>query len=477
MRRRTAGFLGLYLALLGASHAARAGSPDVARPDPLERAGRGPGRTALQLPAMGDRGPLDGRGLTVVSALEFDRGRAGVGAERPEEPLPVLLLHGSPGSAGNFDALGPALASTGRAVHALDLPGFGRSQAVVPSYSIRAHAHAALAALDALAIPRAHVVTWSMGGGVGLHLDALAPGRVASLAQLAAIGVQEAEGSGDYHLEHLKYALLGALVRGAEELVPHFGRLEPPPGLTSFIRNFRDTDQRPLRGLMQRSRTPTLILHGRDDFLVPLWAAETSHALIGPSRLVVLDAGHFLPLAGGGLERCLTELVPFLARHDRPGTLEPRGRVDAAPPRTGPGAFALEPFTLQRALHARPLPWVALLALAALVALAPLGVPLAMGLACGGLQLDFGLAAIAALAGGALPRGGVARRGLRALRGVGLVAAGTLAGGALGFAGSQWLALAVGALTLARASRRRGGPGDGSRSGKRTSPGGPRPPE
>jgi pimeloyl-ACP methyl ester carboxylesterase len=75
-----------------------------------------------------------------------------VGAAGGEPRAPVLLLHGSPGSARNFEDLGQALASTGRPAHALDLPGFGRSTRAAPSYSILAHAHAALGALDALGI-------------------------------------------------------------------------------------------------------------------------------------------------------------------------------------------------------------------------------------------------------------------------------------------------------------------------------------
>lgn len=432
--------LWIYLVALAASHLFQVVRPPAAdRRDDRERAGEGPGRSALAVPPAGDDGLApgwDGAAASHLSVLSFEP----VGAEAGEPRAPVLLLHGSPGSARNFEDLGPALARTGRAVHALDLPGFGRSTRAAPSYSIRAHAHAALGALDAMGIERAHVVTWSMGGGVGLHMVDLAPERVASLTQIAAIGVQEAEGSGSYHFEHLKYALLWALLSGLPELVPDFGLLGPPGRGRTFVRNFWDTDQRPLRAIMERSRTPTLILQGRDDFLVPGWTAESSHELIGPSRLVVLDGTHFLPFAApyGQLERCLPELVPFLERHDRPGRPEPHARVDRAPRREGLARVAAAPHALTRAV-----PWWLLLAgVAGLAAGLPRTAPLAAGLGVAGLQLDLGLALVACVLGGALRAAarraaGWGARWRRALRGgaaaLALGLAGVVAGSALAF--------------------------------------------
>ena len=378
--------------------------------------------------------------------------------------LPALLLHGSPGSARNFTDLARRLDREGRSSFALDLPGFGRSSTDVPSYSILAHAHAALAALDELGLERVHVITWSMGGGVGLHLTELAPERVASLTQIASIGVQAAEGSGSYWFEHLKYALLGAGLEAAVELVPHFGLLTPLERGRSFVRNFWDTDQRPLRGIMERARTPTLILQGRDDPLVPAWGAEVSHALIETSRLVLFDGSHFLLFEGGQLDGVMEQLSPFLARHDRAGSEVERARIDLAGPRTGAERWVLEPFALMRLVPY----WLLALVVAGLTRLAPRSGPVATGCAVAGLQLDLGLAAVTVLLGGWLRPGArstrrtgnaPARAGAgkffraalrRALRGVGaglwMLAGLALAGAAaaaLGRAAPQLLAVLV----------------------------------
>ncbi len=208
---------------------------------------------------------------------------------------PIIYLHGSPGDSGNFERLGSVLASRGWAGIAPDLPGFGASERWIPDYSVRAHARGVLAMMDALHIERAHLVAWSMGGGVALSMADLAPQRVASITLMGAIASQTGEGTGSYAFEHAKYALgyLAFVVGG--ELVPipwhHERSLRH-----SFIRNFMDTDMRDLERVMRRLEIPTLILHGDNDPLVPAWAAELHHAMIRPSRLVMLDGGHFLPV-------------------------------------------------------------------------------------------------------------------------------------------------------------------------------------
>ena len=322
---------------------------------------------------MADDGPVAGR-TNRLGALTWP-------AVGSEPRLPVVMIHGSPGSASNFGALGAAVAAAGRDVYALDLPGFGLSEARVPSYSILAHARATLAAMDALGIERAHLVSWSMGGGVILHAADLAPERVASLSLVASIGVQEAEGSGSYAFEHFKYALNYALMVVLPELVPHFGAFGPRAPRHAFARNFWDTDQRPLRAVMQRLETPALILHGRRDFLVPLWAAETSGELLRNSRLVILEGSHFLlfsePL--GQLRATCDELLPFLERHDRAGQPEPHARIDRSTTRT-----AIEPYLLPRLAPW----WIQLLLLATLWWFLPEVAVVACGVLAGNLQLD-----------------------------------------------------------------------------------------
>ena len=288
--------------------------------------------------------------------------------------LPILLLHGSPGDASNFQPqLGPLLADAGYTCFAPDLPGFGESSHWVADYSVRAHAHAVLALMDSLAIERAHLVVWSMGGGVSINMADLAPDRVASITLMAAIGAQEGEGSGDYLFEHAKYGLgYLAFVIGAE-LVPipwHADRW----WRHSWIRNFFDTDQRPLAGIMREMDVPTLILQGRHDFLVPFWAAELHHDLIKRSELVMFDASHFLPVIPVQAEKSSAWIADFLARVEAGQPIGGEVNFAPHPVRTWPVARAHELAAWIRSWH-----WLMQALLFA--AIARVGVTPALGLA------------------------------------------------------------------------------------------------
>jgi pimeloyl-ACP methyl ester carboxylesterase len=60
-----------------------------------------------------------------------------------------------------------------------------------------------------------------------------------------------------------------------------------------YARNFYDTDQRPLRHVLESSRGPMLILHGKDDWNVPPAAALEHHKIVRQSELVLLEGNHF----------------------------------------------------------------------------------------------------------------------------------------------------------------------------------------
>lgn len=279
----------------------------------------------VSVPAERDSGPVKGTSVRL--------GLRRWSATQPSRYPPIILLHGSPSSGGSdFERFAPLLTARGFDVIAIDFPGFGRSDALVPDYSIIANGRYALSAMEALSIPRAFIGGWSEGGGAAMEAADLAPDRVAALALLGSIGVQEAEGSGDYHFEHFKYALGFVFLVAAPEIVPHFGLLGPRSIRYAFLRNFWDTDQRPLEDLMRRLKTPTLIIQGRHDFLVHPWTAERSHHLIGPSRLLMLDDSHFFPVHLDANSRLAADaMASFFKRHATPGVIVRRGVADLVP--------------------------------------------------------------------------------------------------------------------------------------------------
>lgn len=324
-RRWTRLVLPVYLLLLIASHLVQwvAGSAWTPTPEMI-------GATLIDIPEPHASGPDPTR---TVRLAFLDRGPVA-------SPLaPIVLLHGSPGQAYDFDfqrnpdvpTFVHRLCAQQRRVLAVDLPGFGNSQAWIPDYSSRAAAHAMLSLLDALDIDRAHVVCWSNSGAVGIHLCDIAPDRMASLTLLAAVGAQQTEGSGSYWFEHAKYLVGLPAVVALPELLPHFGLLGSTAQRHAFIRSFLDTDQRPLRAIMAHTSVPTLILHGRHDFLIADWAAEYHHHIMPSSRLVMLDASHFLPFLQP--QESADFILAHVQRHDTPG-VEPLTGYENLAPRT-----------------------------------------------------------------------------------------------------------------------------------------------
>jgi pimeloyl-ACP methyl ester carboxylesterase/membrane protein DedA with SNARE-associated domain len=315
-----------YAALLLASHLTRAFLPLESRPS-------NPGH-AIEVRA------IDGEQRRQTSIrLAYREYLPADGASR----LPVVLLHGSPGHSRDFFALAPALAGQRRLI-VPDLPGFGQSTRDIPDYSLRAHARYTLELMDKLNLARVHLVGFSMGGGVALNLAELAPERVASLTMLSAIGVQEMELLGDYHLNRAVHGLQLACLWLLREGTPHFGSLDDVMLSVAYARNFYDSDQRPLRAILQRYAGPMLILHGRRDPLVPVAAAVEHHRLVAQSELQLLDDNHFMVFTDG--RKLAPPIADFLQRVEAG---QAPTRLSADPARLEQAAQPFDPASVPQA--------------------------------------------------------------------------------------------------------------------------------
>jgi pimeloyl-ACP methyl ester carboxylesterase len=94
---------------------------------------------------------------------------------------PVLLLHGQPGSAHDWDAVRAAIGARVLTL-AIDRPGWDGRRGPT---DLAGNARAALAELDARGIERATVVGHSLGGAIAAWLAAEYPHRVSSLVLAA----------------------------------------------------------------------------------------------------------------------------------------------------------------------------------------------------------------------------------------------------------------------------------------------------
>lgn len=213
---------------------------------------------------------------------------------RGADGYPVLFLHGSPGNETDLRRVAEELV-TERNMYLFDLPGFGGSRGDWPDLSIDAQARSIAAWMDTNEVERAHLVGFSMGGGVAIRIAALEPERVASLTLLASIGVQELELFGSYELNHAVHAAQLWLLRAARWFTPHFGALDRSLLGESYARQFYETDQRPLRDDLLAWNGPALVIHGTRDFLVPHEAAHEHLRLLPQAPAVWIDGSHFLP--------------------------------------------------------------------------------------------------------------------------------------------------------------------------------------
>ena len=251
-----------------------------------------------------------------------DRGVTGPGvirlAYRDTAPdsnqIPVVLVHGSPGSGEVLRGLADLLRPRFRVI-VPDLPGFGSSTHSLPDYSFRAHGAYLIQLLNQLHLPKAQFVGFSMGGGVVLSVTDLAPDRVASLVMLSAVGVQEQEISGRYAFNHFLHGVQLGVLWFAREFLPHFGLYSRTRFTVEYARNFYDSDERPLRRTLERYRGRMLILHGVKDSRVPIEAAREHHRLVANSMLIEFEDDHSMAFTNPA--EYSDQLMAFLSAFER----------------------------------------------------------------------------------------------------------------------------------------------------------------
>ncbi len=232
---------------------------------------------------------------------------------------PVLFVHGLGGRWQSWIETIPRIASTRRAV-ALDLPGFGRSQMPIEPISIDGYAAVIERLCERLELESVVLVGNSMGGAVATATALAFPDLVQRLllvspaaistaafkptpaaALVAALGrtpLGSPEGLRSIlrrrRARHLAFA---ALVRHPSRIAPDTlselvgGR--GAPGLGPAIEAMIGCE---LGEKLASITQPVLIVHGREDMLVPLSMSAWLCERIPAARLEVLDDTGHLPM-------------------------------------------------------------------------------------------------------------------------------------------------------------------------------------
>jgi len=223
----------------------------------------------------------------------------------------VLLLNPWPESLYAWEALWPRLSARARLV-AIDLPGFGRSQARDDLFSPRAMGEFLIRLIDQWELGRPHVFGPDVGTGATLFAAAAAPTSLTSAVIGSGAAAHPLDVTGQLKdmieapdLEGLRAVDGRDVVANALTLLESYqpSELARQDYLDSYagtrfaesaryVRSY-PADLAALRELLPGIQTPVQIIAGRRDPLVPPANAEYLHERLPNSRLALLDTGHF----------------------------------------------------------------------------------------------------------------------------------------------------------------------------------------
>jgi uncharacterized protein (TIRG00374 family) len=267
--------------------------------------------------------------------------------ETAPQPHELVLLHGQPGSAADWDAV---LARLPAHLHALatDRPGYGASRRNAAGFQV--NAQVILEDLDERGVDTAVLVAHSWAGGAALLAASLAPHRVRAVVLLAGVG----PGSVSIVDWLLAAPVIGPLAAQVMwRWTPWMARLRltwlsgregRPPGPGEHLslqvwaekqagaeprwRSFL-TEQRALlgelaelEGALPSIGVPVLLLADPADQLVPIMTAHRLVSELPDARLrLISDAGHHLPRRAPGA--VVEAIATFAAILDETAALRP----------------------------------------------------------------------------------------------------------------------------------------------------------
>lgn len=221
-----------------------------------------------------------------------------------------------------FDNRDVGLSTRFDAAGAPDMPGIvaalGAGETPPVAYTLDDMADDAIALLDHLELPKAHICGASMGGMIVQTMALRHPGRIASLTSIMST-------TGDRSLPQATPEAMAALTSPVPPDLPGYTErsLYVAKAIGSPGFPFREEEQRAKaervfhRGLspegtarqmaaivahgdrtpgLRELSVPTLVIHGADDPLVPLAGGEATAAAIPGAELLVIEGmGHDLP--------------------------------------------------------------------------------------------------------------------------------------------------------------------------------------
>lgn len=224
-------------------------------------------------------------------------------------PATILLLPGGMEGPEVFEEIIPHLSSQYRLIIP-HLPGFGNREDDLPDYSFKSLAVYTNQLLDILDLSNLHVLGYGLGGASAIYLAHDYSEKVQSLTLISSIGVQELELLGSYRLNHAVHGIQLAAVWLLHNMVPHFGLLQAIDIDVSYAKSHYESDQRPIRSHLEQYKKPMLILHGKEDPLVPLAVAQEHHRIVPQSELQLFNADHdLIEVKSDSVSKALSQFI------------------------------------------------------------------------------------------------------------------------------------------------------------------------
>ncbi len=232
-----------------------------------------------------------------------------------DDPLPLVLLHGTSSSLHTWDGCTNALKPTRRVIR-FDLPGIGLTEPPPDAnYGIERYVRFVAAMLDALGVPRCVLAGNSFGGQVAWETALAHPARVDKLILVDAAGYPFQPQSIPLGFRIARIPLLNRLMERSlprrviesslRNVYADPGKVSPQLVDRYFELTLHQGNRRALArrlaqapadirpGRIAELKLPTLILWGAQDRLLPAADADSFHRAIGASRLIVFDRlGH-----------------------------------------------------------------------------------------------------------------------------------------------------------------------------------------
>jgi pimeloyl-ACP methyl ester carboxylesterase len=246
---------------------------------------------------------------------------------------PIVLIHGIGGDTTEWSLLVPELSKEARCI-AVDLRGHGKSEKPDQPYTQDMFADDVAALLNTMKIDKAYICGISMGGFVALKMALNHPEKVSGLILIdtaAEMPAKTVEAGSRWAKAFVEKGLEGYIEAEIKDIFhPMFVRRHPD-AVKEFADSMRTRDARTVQRVQQgfmksplnlekeinKIKVPTLIIHGREDEVVPHEEADLMHKHISNSQIALIPfAGH-----GALLERndFFADLIPYFIEQSSKG--------------------------------------------------------------------------------------------------------------------------------------------------------------